>query len=170
MNPRTLTAPLVTGVLFVILGGGCSEKNAPAATKAVSTPAAALSPDQLVMQALDYFEPMYKMDAKGRVTHLRLIWRHTPQPAVAEIGKLSEMQSMDMTGSTLTDETLAQLKGLQKLRSFSFCNTQVTDEGLMQLDKLSSLQWVWVTKRAITQDGVDKLKAARPDMNIYLLP
>src|SRR5947209_1858632 len=46
-----------------------------------------IPPDAMVLLALDYYEPVYKVDADGRVTRLRLTWRSLPLPVLAEINK-----------------------------------------------------------------------------------
>ena len=142
---------------------GCKDNPAPI------VPAAVLSPDMKIMHALDFYEPMYKVDANGRVTHLRLAWRHLPAPVLAEIGKLTELQAIELSGTTVTDEGLAQFANLQNLRSMSLVNTPITDGGLVHLAKLQSLQFLWLPKNRVTQAGVERLKRACPDMNVYLL-
>jgi hypothetical protein len=142
---------------------GCKDNAAP------TVPVVAPNPDMKIMHALDCYEPMYKVDANGRVTHLRLPWRHLPTAVLAEIGKLTELQAIELSGTTVTDEGLAQLADLQNLRSMSLVNTPITDGGLVHLEKLLSLQFVWLPKNRVTQAGVESLKRARPDMNVYLL-
>jgi hypothetical protein len=161
-NVRFPAAPFLAALMCMV-AAGCRDS-------AVHTsPAAAPNPDAKVLLALDYYEPMYKVDANGRVTHLRLPWRHLPAPVLAEIGKLTELQAIEFTGTTVTDEGLAQLADLQNLRSMSLVNTPITDKGLVHLEKLQSLQWLWLSKNRVTQAAVEKLKKARPDMNVYLL-
>jgi len=126
------------------------------------------TPDEQVLFALDCYDPMYQVDADGRVTRLRLVWQHLPSPVLAEVGKLTELRAIDLAWSTVTDEGLAQLKDLQKLRSIGLGGTPVTDQGLVHLEKLQSLQWLWLPAKTVTKAGVEKLKDARPDMNVYL--
>jgi hypothetical protein len=126
------------------------------------------TPDEQVLLALDCYEPMYQVDEDGRVIRLNLVWRHLPGPALAEIGKLTELQAIDLAYSTVTDEGLGQLKDLQKLRNIGLAGTPVTDQGLVHLEKLPSLQWVWLPKNTVTEAAVERLKEARPDMNVYL--
>jgi Leucine Rich repeat len=126
------------------------------------------TPDGQVLLALDCYDPMYQVDEDGRVTRLNLVWRHLPGPVLAEIGKLTELRHIDLAHTTLTDDGLAQLKDLQKLRSIGLSGTEVTDQGLVHLEKLQSLQWVWLSRNKVTEAAVEKLKEARPDLNVYL--
>jgi hypothetical protein len=126
------------------------------------------SADEQVLLTLDCYNPMYKVDEDGRVTHLHLVWRYLPPSALAEIDKLTELQAIDLAFTTVTDDGLAQLKDLQKLHSMGLAGTPVTDRGLVYLEKLPGLQWVWLPKETVTEAAVHKLKEARPDMNVYL--
>jgi hypothetical protein len=147
---------------------GCREPVEPVAPQVeVEAPVPTLTTDEKVMLALDYYEPMYKVDTNGRVTHLRLSGRHLPSAILAEVGKLTELQGLDLYGTTVNDEGLAHLKNLQKLRSMGLGATQMTDKGLDHLEKLQTLQWVWVPRQSVSNPGVEKLKGSRPDMNIY---
>lgn len=158
-----LTRPLLLFGLLCLALSGCTDH---AATSSL-TPRAP-TPDEKVMLLLDYYEPMYKMDADGHVTELRLIWRHLPKEVVAEIGKLTELVMIDFAGTTLTDDGLSLLKDLHKLRSFGLGNTWITDNGLVHLEKLPGLERVWLTKQRITPEGADRLRAARPDLTVYV--
>ncbi len=161
MNIRLMRRLLVA--LACMAAVGCRDTAAPAVQ------AVAPSPDAKILFALDHYEPMYKVDANGRVTQLRLVWRHLPIPVLTEIGKLTELHSIEFSGTTVTDEGLAQLADLQKLTSMSLVNTPITDKGLIHLEKMQSLQWLWLPRNRVTKAGVDRLKSARPDMNVYLL-
>jgi hypothetical protein len=145
---------------------GCRESPAPPAPTDVAVPT--MTTDEKVLVALDYFEPLYKVNADGRVTHLRLSGRHVPTAIMTEVGKLTELVGLDLYGTTVTDEGLAQLKDLHKLRSMGLGATPITDQGLVHLEKLHSLQWVWVPKGNVTNAATERLKGERPDMNIYL--
>src|SRR5687767_13695713 len=129
-----LVAPWWRVKLLAVCAGavalGCRDSQAPPVSglpTVTTVPAATASADEKVRVALDHYEPMYKIDAKGRVTHLRLQGRHLPVAVLAEVGKLTEVQALDFWGTTLNDEGLAQLKDLQKLRSIGLGSTAVTD-------------------------------------------
>ena len=154
------------GLVLVFLAcAGCGDNSPPAVA-----PAAAPTPprDRDIISSLDYYEPVYKVDENGRVIRLRLTGRHVPLDVLAEVGKLTELGGIDLYGTTVTDEGLAHLKDLQKLRSIGLGGTPITDDGLVHLEPLRSLQWVWVPTQTVSKEAVDKLKKARPDMNIYL--
>jgi hypothetical protein len=126
------------------------------------------TPDEKVLLALDCYNPMYQVDEEGHVIRLNLVWRHLPAPALAEIGKLRELQAIDLAHTTVTDDGLAQLKDLHKLRNIGLAGTLITDEGLVHLQKLPDLKWIWLPKDNVSEAAVEKLKEARPDMTVYL--
>jgi hypothetical protein len=167
MAPRRACFRRMTQLVAAALCACALSCRADPAPKADTPPAAAGTPDEQVLLALDYYEPVYKVDDAGRVTHLRLTGRHLPSDVMVEVGKLTELHGLDCYGSTLSDEGLAQLKDLQKLRSIGLGATSITDKGLSHLEKLQNLQWVWVPGGTTSEDGRQKLKEARPDMNIY---
>jgi hypothetical protein len=160
MSVRTTAGASVVVVCLCVFGCG-DHPAAPLAS------APELTPDEKVLRVLDCYDPVYRVDADGRVTRLRLSWRHLPPPIVAEIATLTELRNLDLAFSTITDDGLAQLKDLQNLRSMGLSGTPVTDRGVAYLEKLQGLQYVWLSKQTISKAAVDKLKDARPDMHVY---
>ena len=148
---------------------GCRENAAPTVPLvALDPPIPALTTDEKVLMVLDFYDPMYKVDANGRVTHLRLSGRHVPSTIMAEVGKLTELHVLDLYGTTVNDEGLAKLKDLQKLKSIGLGASQMTDKGLVYLANLQNLQWAWVPRQRISKTALDKLKDDRPDLNVDL--
>jgi hypothetical protein len=155
---RLALAAVLCAAPLGCLGG--SDPNTPAADARPSS-------DEEVLQTLDCYNPQYKTDEDGRVTELCLIWQHLPAAAFAEIDKLTELQLIDLAHSTTTDEDLARLKDLQKLRDLGLGGTFITNRGLAHLEKMAGLQRVWLSKGKISEAAVDKLREARPDMEIH---
>ena len=155
------------GSLWLACMLGCASDPPPAvpnvATAAVPTP----TDDAKVLLALDPYEPMYKLDADGRVTHLRLTNRHVPAPVLSEVNKLAHLIGLDLYAATVTDEGLAQFKDLQKLRSIGLGATAISDNGLTHLQQLKSLRYVWLPKNSVTEAGIATLKEACPELNVY---
>ena len=162
-----MTHFVMTPILFVV-ASGCSESTAPKKLPAPVAPAApAANVEEQVLRALDYYEPVYKTDAAGHVTRLRLGGRHVPASVMAEVGKLKHLEGIELFGTTVDDEGLAQLKDLQKLRTIGLVQTNVTDKGLATLEKLGGLQYGWVSKKSISAEAIEKLKDARPDLRLF---
>jgi hypothetical protein len=147
---------------------GCRGASEPPPTRDPVKPAATPTGDAKILLDLDYYEPMYLLDADSRVIRMRMPWRHLPTPVMAEIGKLTELQKLDLYAANVTDEGLAQLKDLQKLRNLGLGATPVTDKGLVHLYKLEGLRHVWLSKQRISEQAAEDLRAARPGLTVYL--
>jgi hypothetical protein len=155
---RSTARPLLAALLSAVVAG-CGASSSPVSP--------ILMADEEVLRALDYYDPMYQVDADGRVIKLKLTGLDLPVTILADIGRLTELRCLDAAWSTVTDEGLAQLNNLQELRDLGLGGTLVSDEGLGHLEKLHSLQRVWLSKGTVTEEGVEKLRKARPDMSVY---
>jgi hypothetical protein len=54
---------------------------------------------------------------------------------LAEVGRLTRLQRLDLCSSPVTDAGLVHLKGLTKLRYLDLAGTQVTDAGVRELSQ-----------------------------------
>jgi hypothetical protein len=95
-----------------------------------------------------------------------------------DIGKVSSLQSLELWDSDMTDSGLANLAGLRRLTELSFTDDRIlppdrpcniSDRGLLaRLEDFPQLKHLFIEDcRGVTQDGVWKLKAARPDLVIH---
>jgi hypothetical protein len=162
MTQRRSARRLVLFAMWCALAVGCGSADTPVDSPIV------LTPDEKVLLALDHYEPMYKVDADGRVTRLRMPRRHLPPEVFTEINKLTELVGLDLYGASVSDEGLARLTELRKLRNLGLGGTPISDKALVHIEKLQSLQYLWLPKNRVTKAGVEKLKTARPDLNVYL--
>jgi hypothetical protein len=149
---------MVLAMLACASLAGCGDK---------TPPAKPLSTDEQVLLFLDHYDPIYKLDARGRVSDLKMEGRILPDAVLAEIGKLSELQGLSLYGAVLSDEGLANLKDLQNLLRLGIGNTPITDKGLAQVAKLQSLHSTWVPKANLSEEAIDKLKKALPQAQVY---
>jgi hypothetical protein len=156
------SAPLAMFVLLLFLGG-CRRAPVPDPVKAApdNTPTG----DAKILLDLDYYEPMYKVDADGRVVRLRLTGRHLPTSVMTEVGKLTELRGLDLYGASISDDGLAELKDLQKLTNIGLGGTQITEKGVEHLAKLEALRYVWLPKQRCEEEAAEKLK--RAGVNVY---
>jgi hypothetical protein len=149
--------------IVCILAIGCQASVTPPPP---SRPAAPTG-DAAVLLTLDYYEPVYQVDANGHVIKLRMGGRHLSGGVMAEIGKLKELQALDLYGTNITDEGLVDLKDLQNLKALGLGGTAITDRGLTHLENLPSLRYLWLPKNSVTPEAIARLKEARPDLNVY---
>lgn len=155
-------------LLFLLLIMGCRGASEPPPQPGPAKTVNAPTGDAKIMLDLDYYEPMYLLDADSRVIRMRMTWRHLPTPVIAEIAKLTELQQLDLYGANVTDEGLAQIRELKKLRNLGLGATPVTDQGLVHLQKLEGLRYVWLSKQRISEQAAEDLRAARPNLTVYL--
>jgi hypothetical protein len=144
-----------------VLLAGCRGDTSPGAA---GTPA---SPDEDVLDALEPYDPVYQLDANGRVVRLKLEGKRIPPSAVEVACRLSELRYLSLYGASIGDNDLENLQNLQNLRSLGLAGTAVTEKGLVHLAKLPALQWLWVGQQLVPSPGVDALQAANPGLTIY---
>ena len=70
---------------------------------------------------------------------------------------LNSLQSLDLSGTGVTDAGLRQLAGLNSLQSLYLGSTQVTDAGLKDLVGLRSLRSLSLGNTKVTDAGVAEL-------------
>lgn len=66
--------------------------------------------------------------------------------ALVPIGKLFELEYLELDGNQITDEGLRLLQDLDHLKQLSLVKNPITDEGIKSLQALESLQEVHVTQ------------------------
>ena len=147
-------------IVIVVCGCGQAEE-APVVAPRMS--------DLAILQKLDCFNPVYKLNEAHQVVNLRLSWRHLPSSVLEVITNLSSLDGIDLAGTTVGDEGLAQLKEMKSLRQISLVNTPVTDKGLEHLANFPSLHDVWLSRKTISHEAMEKLKADRPDIRVHPL-
>ena len=71
---------------------------------------------------------------------------------------LTQLQSLDLAGTQVTDAGLEHLKGLTQLQSLDLGQTQVTDAGLEHLKGLTQLQSLNLGDTKVTDAGLEHSK------------
>ena len=108
-----------------LLLAGCRKAETP---ESVAEP---LSVDESVLLALEPSDPVYKVNARGRVILIRLEGRQIPASALEEVGKLTELtEELSLYRANITDDSLAQLESLKKLQRLGLGGTPISAEGL----------------------------------------
>jgi len=79
---------------------------------------------------------------------------------------LSELHSLSLGGTQVTDAGLEHLKGMSQLQHLYLNNTHVTDAGLEHLKGLTQLQELLLSGTQVTNEGVRKLQHALPNCKI----
>jgi len=80
---------------------------------------------------------------------------------IVHVGRLTQLQELILTDSSVGDVGLAHLSGLTRLSSLDLRFTLVTDTGLVHLKRLTALESLDLSRNRITDAGLAHLKALR---------
>ena len=114
----------------------------------------------------------------GRVASLaplapHVLWLTLADTAISDaafpaIGAMTNLTRLDVSRTATTDQGLLALKPLAQLETLNLYDTRVTDAGLTPLAALPRLRRVYLWQTAVTPAGVERLRAARPTLEIVL--
>lgn len=76
----------------------------------------------------------------------------------ADIGTLSELETLLLRGSDVTDLDLVHLKRLRKLKILDLRETAITDVGLQHVGQMTSLRRLYLGDTQVTDAGLANLK------------
>ena len=76
------------------------------------------------------------------------------------------LDDLDLSGSSVRDSQLVNLKNLHNLTSLRLAATRITDKGLMELSKLKSLEMLDLTGTNVTNQGISSLKSRLPELQV----
>ena len=88
--------------------------------------------------------------------------------AFPAIGKMTNLTRLDVSRTATTDRGLLALAPLAQLETLNLYDTRVTDAGLAPLATLPRLRRVYLWQTDVTPAGVERLRAARPTLEIVL--
>ena len=112
-------------------------------------------------------------DALSNLSHLIglrgvvLVRTRVGNRGLLHLAKLKNLEELYLDGTQVTDDGLRCLANTRSLRTLTLCKTAVTDAGLeWLLDRLDNLELLSVEDTGVTQDGVGRLRAKRPGVEI----
>jgi hypothetical protein len=103
---------------------------------------------------------------KGRLAHLNLRGTNLNDELSQYLKPLTELTRLHLEKTAITDAALANLAGMKKLEYLNLYETKITDAGLGALGELPALKKLFVWQTQVTLDGVHKLKAKLPELEI----
>ncbi len=86
--------------------------------------------------------------------------------SLAALADLEYLEELDLSLTPIGDAGLAHLEGLKSLRTLHLSATNVTDAGLAHLERLPALRRVLLNSTRVTDAGLDRLRDARPGIEI----
>jgi hypothetical protein len=73
---------------------------------------------------------------------------------------------VDMIGTQVEDNDLAQFQHIKNLKAVDLQGTRVTDDGLKELESIKTLVYVRLSRTRASRDAVKQLKEALPNADI----
>jgi hypothetical protein len=86
---------------------------------------------------------------------------------MAEIGKLTNLESLNLGYTTVGDAGLINLSGLTKLTTLLLDTVDLTDAGVTHVAGLKGLKQLDLYHTLVTDQGFQQLKQALPDCVIH---
>ncbi len=83
-----------------------------------------------------------------------------------EFKNLVNLDRLLLTGTDITDKTIAAICSLPKLRVLTLGSTDVTDECIDDLSKMTTLRDLNVVRTLITKPGAKRLQKQMPDCEV----
>lgn len=79
------------------------------------------------------------------------------------LGGMMNLRRIDLSTTTISDDGLAHLSGLNRLSYINLYATSITDEGLRHLHGLANLRRIYLWQTNVTSEGVEQLQASLRD-------
>jgi hypothetical protein len=107
-------------------------------------------------------------------SHLEELWLwYTPTTdrglALLDLRRFRRLELLNLKGTSVTDEGLAQLRYHAKIRWLDLDNTRITDAGLSEVKTLSNLKMLYLEDTRITDAGLAHLAGMTQLEEINLL-
>jgi hypothetical protein len=80
----------------------------------------------------------------------------------------NNVTGLALVNAPVTDAGIPHLLKLTRLKRLNVAGTQITDDGLAALGSLHELEWICVNRSRVTSRGVERLKAARPSVEVMI--
>jgi internalin A len=87
-----------------------------------------------------------------------------------QLGKITQLKSVSFASCPVTDTGLAELKGLNALESLNLTETKITEQAVPILSAMKKLQFLTLNEKQIGKAGVETLKKALPNCDVNAMP
>jgi len=133
----------------------------------------AIGSERAVMALIEYAKsPVYTAEQAHELRRAISsgLWRLDPTDYCSRV--LSQVQSLDLSDTQVSDAGLVHLQGLSALQSLDLSDTQVSDAGLVHLQGLSALQSLNLMNTQVSDTGLAHLQglSALQSLNLSNAP
>jgi hypothetical protein len=103
------------------------------------------------------------------LTGLALERNRITDAGLKHLEKLTKLTSLHLGlgPNKITDRGTVHLRGLKNLTKLGLQKTAITDAGLKNLAPLKHLQRLWIGQTKVTQEGIEDLQGAIPNLKVY---
>ncbi|MEW4489414.1 hypothetical protein AB1L42_15130 [Thalassoglobus sp. JC818] len=125
------------------------------------------------LKYLDISETLIDNDGVSKIapfTNLEtlILWNGSmDDEGIGFLTGLTKLKTLDLQGcQSVTSASADHLLNIKDLESLNLAETSFNDEGLLKLTALSNLKSISVGRSSVTNDGVEKFKAALPNCTV----
>lgn len=130
--------------------------------------AEAVDGDRDAFATLRSYDPIYRFDADGPITGIKLEGRQLHNGAFRSLSGLANLKSISLYGSSFEGDALRYLSELEKLEDLGLGRTNVSDEGLGDVGQIPNLRQVWLSDATdLTSTAILALRRANPQLKVF---
>ena len=86
------------------------------------------------------------------------------------LGDVHKFAGLSLPGTSVSDESITQLKAISELQRLDISDTNVTADGLVRLQGMPNLRTIIFEQAQFRPHDLDRLRAALPSVNLMELP
>ena len=87
---------------------------------------------------------------------------------IKNIRGLKRLEFLDLMGTRITDDSLANVASLTSLKELVLARTAITDDGVKELSKLHNLEILWMNNTKITNKSFNSIRLLPRLRSLYL--
>ena len=106
---------------------------------------------------LDFLDSLHPEDLQA------LFLNDIGDSALAHVTRLTGLQELCLSNTTISEDGLAQLASLGELQRVYIYHTAIGDRGLLNLTRLTGLKWLTCSGTMISEEGLNRFRQALPD-------